>query len=72
MEILNRQFVGELGVQGRRYQGNVPYPGMKSSSSLTVLKRFFGNMGCFGRDSEPTSLIKVSSQSETPLKQSAV
>jgi hypothetical protein len=27
MEVLGRRFIGELGVQGRRYQGDVPYPG---------------------------------------------
>jgi hypothetical protein len=27
MEVLGRGPVGELGVQGGRYQGNVPYPG---------------------------------------------
>jgi hypothetical protein len=27
MEVLGRGSVGELGVQGRRYQGDVPHPG---------------------------------------------
>jgi hypothetical protein len=72
MEVLGRGPVGELGVQGRRYQGDVPYPGDEAPSSPTVLKRLLGNRWCLARDSDPSSLIKVPSQSEAPLRQRAV
>jgi hypothetical protein len=72
MEVLGRGPVGELGVQGRRYQGNVPIPEMRPSSSPTVLKRLLGNKWCLASDSDPSSLIKAPSQSDAPLRQSAV
>jgi hypothetical protein len=45
---------------------------MRPSSSPTVLKRLLGNRWCLARDSDPSSLIMVPSQSDAPLKQSAV
>jgi hypothetical protein len=49
-----------------------PIPEMRPSSSPTVLKRLLGNRWCLARDSDPSSLIRVLSQSDAPLKQSAV
>jgi len=49
-----------------------PIPETRPSSSPTVLKRLLGNKWCFARNSDPSSLIKVPSQSDAPLRQSAV
>jgi hypothetical protein len=71
MKILDRRPVGKLGVQGRRYQGNVPYP-RDVDLLINCPKMLLGNTRCLVRDSGPSSLVKVLSRSDAPLRQRVV
>jgi hypothetical protein len=72
MEVLGRGPVGELGVQGRRYQGDVSYPGdvalfladrpEEAPREYAMLCEGFG----------PSSLVKVLSRSDSLPRQRVV